>query len=172
MESDFNRFRFRNRQLFRLYSERIIKFVFEQVSFFLEYLGEGDFSSRELIDFVNESAKSCNLMLPGDTALVNTVMDYFCEEQGLCRSFRKNYPLVHEIVSLAVSKHVNEGGKFIDPLARAIIDEFDSSSYETTVEEIASRIKGKPELMFISSGMINEAVNSVYDYFAKLAEDV
>lgn len=170
MEGDYNRFRFRNRDLYRTYSEKMVRFVFEQVSFFLEYFGDGNFSNRELHDFVNESAKSCGLMLPDDSALVNIIMDYFCGELGFCRTFRNNYPVVHDLVSAVVSDHVEGGSKFIDPLSRSIIDEFDRSSYSTTMDEIVSRLKMKAELRFIPSGLIHDAVNSVYEFFAKQAE--
>jgi hypothetical protein len=164
MEEDYNRFRFRNRKLYNRYSEKTVRFTFEQVSFFLEYHEDGGFSNRELTESINLAAKSAGIMIPDETELIEAVTDFFCDKLGLNRSFRNNYSVIYEIVSRVVSPHISSN-KFIDPLTSAIIDEFDNSDYSTTMEEITFRLKLKPELRFISSGLLSSAVNSVYDYF-------
>ena len=96
------------------------------------------------------------------------VMDFFCDELGYKRTFDEHYSEIHELIMIVVMDHISDGYKFIDPLTRIIIDEFNTRDYSTTMDEIVSRLKNTQQFRFLSYDLLSDAVNSVYDLFVNM----
>lgn len=167
----YNKFRFSRKHLFHSGNEKSLKFVFEQVSFFLEYHPDGSFSNSELSESVSAAAKSKGIIIPDEMKLIQLVMDFFCDELGLKTTFRDYYPEIYGIVSEIILKNTAEGWKFIDPLTRNLVDVFNTADYSTTMDEVVDRLKQMPMFRFLPYSLLDETVNSVYEYFAGLASD-
>lgn len=169
MNNLYTKFMFKNKALLGRYNEKIVRFIFEQVQFFLEYHDAPEFSNSELTGFVNESAKCENLVLTDQTVLIETIMTFFCDELGMSRSFADYYEEIQLILSAVIPVYISDGSKYLDHLTKRIIEEFNNSSYSTTMDEIISRISVYPELRFLPYALLSEAVNSVYDFFTEAA---
>lgn len=165
----YNKFRFSGKHLFHSGNEKSLKFVFEQVSFFLGYHPDGSFSNSELNESVSAAAKSKGIFISDQMKLIQLVMDFFCAELGLKTTFQDHYPEINRIISEIILKHSAEGRKFIDPLTRNLVDVFNTADYSTTMDEVVERLKLIPMFRFLPYSLLDEAVNSVYEYFAGLS---
>ena len=161
----YNKFRFARKDLFRIYDEVLLRFVFYQVSFFIKLYDYGTFSSFDLSDSVNMAAKSGGYATPVNMTLIIQVMDFFCVEYGYDRSLDQHYDAVSDIIREACMIHMIRGKKFIDLLARMIIDEFNYGENSITVGDVIYRLKNTPRFMFLSNDLIEHVVYAVYDYF-------
>ena len=136
MNDLYNKFRFVRKDLFHLYNEKDVRFVFEQILFFLDYHFNVDFSNRELAESVRAAAKSGGIIITEETKLIQQIMDYFCDELGFNPVFKDHYNEIHKIITGIVAAHRSDGSRFIEPLTRKIMDEFNTADYSTTMEEV------------------------------------
>lgn len=165
MDNLYNKFRFARKDLFRLYDEAKLGFVFYQVSFFLKIYDYGTFSSFDLADSVNAAAESRGLATPVDLALIKQVMYFFCGEYGYDSSLGHHFDAVRDIIREICMIHMINGAKFTDPLSRMIIDEFNYGEGSITVGDVIFKLRNTPRFMFLSNDLIDHVVYAVYDYF-------
>ncbi len=168
MNNLYNKFRFTRKDLFHPGNEKALRFVFEQVAFFLEYHPDGLFSNRELAESVNMASVSAGLAIPEEVKLVQFVMDFFCDELGFSRSFINHYSEIREIITGLMKNHSLDGQKFIDPLTEVIIDEFNTADYSITMEEVVFRLKNNPKFRFLPYSFLDDTVDSVCEFFLNL----
>ena len=83
MNDLYNKFRFTRKDLFHLYNETVIKFVFKHTSFFIEIHDFGNFSNWDLVDSVNAAAESAGLVIPDEMKLIKHGYGFFLRRTGL-----------------------------------------------------------------------------------------
>lgn len=171
MDFLYNKLRFKNRELFRNHNEKMIRFVFEQLWFFLNTFEISQFSNHDLADFIDFSAENEGIAIQYKTILIEEIMTFLCEQLEISKSFNNRSDIIQEIVVDVLSEHLPGGYKYVELLTQAIVDEFNNSSQTTTMEEIAFRIKNYPELRFLSFSLIEDVVDTVYDCFTDYEPD-
>ena len=166
MDDLYNKFRFTRKDIFRGRSESMVQFVFFQISFFLEYHECGDFSNSRLTKSVDMAAESAGILIPDKAMLIHQVMDFFCEELGFKGTFSQHYSEIYEMILIIVMDHISDGYKFIEPLTRMIIDEFDKAECSTILGEVVAKLQNTAQFRFLPYDLLEDAVISVYDLFS------
>jgi len=171
MENSYSRFRFAHRELFRSYSERSVRAVFEDSWFFINDLQPESFTLGDLIFYLEFGMKERGIAVPDLAGLAAAVADFISEEEGMVVEEYDSYSDILGVVSEVVPRYTEDPDRFIIPLARRITDEFKTGDLSMTMDDLVMKLKGYPEIRFIPLPLLKEAVSAVYDHFVKLGEE-
>lgn len=170
MDNLYNKFRFRNRELFKRYGERNVKAVFDDISFFVNELDLEIFTNGDVIFYLKTALTERGIAVHDINDLAIPVIEFLTAEAGLVKGDYDLYEDILKVVSEVVPKHISDHEKFTAPLARRITEEFKSGDRSLSMDEVAARLKTFPELRFLPLALLVEVMDSVYDYFMEMEE--
>jgi len=171
MEELYSTFRFSHREVLRNYSERSVRAVFEEVWFFIHEIQPDIFTHGDLLFYLDTGMKERGIAVPELDFLTATVTAFIAGEAGMVTEDHDLYEDIFGVVAGIVPRYTDDPDKFTGLLARRITDEFKTGDFEMTMEECALKLKEYPELRFLPLPLLQEAVNSVYDYFMQFNEE-
>lgn len=168
MENSYHKFRFRNRELIKKYGDKTVKDVFEDVWFFVNEFDSNDFSYNDIMFYVRFGMNERGQMIPGIDELAEPVINFISQETGLNETPYDLYEDIYNVVSEVLPLHISNPEKYIEALARSITDEFMDGDRSLTMDDIAIKLKTRPDFRFIPLPVLEAVMDSVYDYFMKL----
>ena len=171
MDNLYNRFRFVNSGLFKKYNDKTVRGVFEDVWFFVNEFDLDEFTTGDIMFYINFGMNERGQIIPDINELAKTVITFITEEAGLLENHYDLYEDIYKVVSEVVPRYISDAEKFTEPLARRITDEFKDGDRSMTMDQIAVKLKTFPELRFLSLSLLEDVMDSVYDFFMKLDEE-
>lgn len=171
MENSYNKFRFKNRELIKKHGENAVHSVFEDVWFCVNLFGLGDWAIHDIIAHIHFGMKEKGMLIPDVNGIAGPVIGFIFDEAELDESEYNLYDDIYKIVSEILPARIPGAEKFVELLAGRISEEFLSGDRSLTMHDIAARLKAYPELRFLSLTLLEDVMDSVYDYLAGEGEE-
>lgn len=160
-----------NRELLKKYGENAVRSIFTDIWFCVNEIGLGDRAFPEIMSHVHINIKERGLLIPDVNSIVGPILGFVFDEAGVEDNQYDLYDDFFKVVSEVLPRHISDPDKFAPILANRIKEEFESGDRSLTMEEVAYKLKGFPELRFLSIDLLKEVMNEVYDYFMVFEED-
>ena len=165
MEEGYNRFRFKHRELFKKYGERSVREVFADVWFFVYELELDEFRYGDILFFVNLAMNGRGQLIIDIEKLAMPIIDFILDGSDLIEAPYNLYDDIYRVVSGVLKDYMSTPGKFAEPLARRIAEEFRTGDMSLTMDQVALKLKEVPEFRFLPLQILEKTMDSVYDYF-------
>jgi len=162
-EASYTRFRFKHRDLYKNYSEKTIREIFDDVYFLMEMV-DGDHLCRwDVLDHVDNCMEKRGIQMPFVEDLVYPIMGFIFRERGFTgikyEDLRND---VFDLVFETSFKYIDDTYRFSQILTDRLIEEYKTGDRTIPMNEVANNLRRYPELAFLPFGFLEDAAFLAY----------
>lgn len=162
-ENSYTRFRFTNNELFKKYSEHLIRGVFDDVYLLMEGF-DGDHLSRwDVLDHLDHCMRQRGVDMPFIGDLAYPVMGFIFRERGFKGINYEHYKAdIFGMVLEIATEYIDDAYRFAQLLTDRLIEEYKSGDRTIPMDEVANNLRRFPELAFLPYRFLEDAAYAVY----------